>query len=290
MEGLPKVLVNALETLCGENNLLSWNISSHGNSTNISIKFVESSHFGSDITPGHSYRSTGLRGKSPGQLRRDRDTYYANREENNSISMPFYHPVRSTPINVGETHVSQPLYSPVEQSVNSNTPMATYEGHDQSTIEEASINNSTDCNALNTFDVLLNNVDSLSDIDNSNDNAEVLEETRCSDVMSSQIEPELYFSKVITDYRSSVEYITYRGLTHTGDIVSYEPRNPNQERNLHVLEAKKYYTDPHFSNLRSIIDKFPDKSKSSEWKKGVTILCEKYARFIQDRPSDGSYA
>ncbi len=35
--------------------------------------------------------------------------------------------------------------------------------------------------------------------------------------------PNVYFSKVNVDFRQAVEYVTFRGFTHSGNIVIFEP-------------------------------------------------------------------
>ncbi len=64
MDILPKVLVKALEQLCEEDILSSWNIGSYNNMTAVSIKFMKPGHVGSPPV-------TGMRRKSQSHMIRD---------------------------------------------------------------------------------------------------------------------------------------------------------------------------------------------------------------------------
>ncbi len=101
---------------------------------------------------------------------------------------------------------------------------------------------------------------------------------------NSTINPRDYFSKVVADCRVQsgvVNYVTYIGMTHSGDIAYFESGNSDEERNFHVLKGN--HNDPQYnynrySDFKGRIHGFTDQHDSKDWKifEGVQNLCRKY--------------
>ncbi len=57
---------------------------------------------------------------------------------------------------------------------------------------------------------------------------------------TNNVDPTVYFSKIVADFRSVVVYPTWRGLTWNGEIVNFEYKR--HEKRLYMLHGYHYDT------------------------------------------------
>lgn len=281
MDKLPKVLVNVLGNLLDEHQLLSWNINSTGNSINVSIKLVGSSHDSTSMyTP-----QTGLRGKSPGQIRRDfrRKSHYRNNDSN--VKMDFNEQCNN---NRERPFIAEPFYTPVNQA---DTPDS-YLGHSTPFVDtpQYTADHSTYPDEqsqrpnLDQLDPILKTVDPDSDTESCESETSGSEPEQDNSYIPEKIDPSIYFSKVVVDYRHNMDFITYRGLTHSGSIFSFESGNKNEEKNLCVIKLGVVAPCQKYKDMYQTIESFPDKMFAKDWENGIQKLCVKTERFLADHP------
>lgn len=282
MEKLPKAFLSALDNLCDENQLYSWNIHSKGNVINVNIRFLQ--HGQCTSTP-NSTNYPGIRRKSPGQLKRD-----INRSKDFSMfrsDIPKLNTENSDHFdsNFSFLKVSQPFYTH-EQSHNEHSSMTGHDhgnvGHERdTTCTEANVNNQQS-DGLQDFDENLRNSEHDFDVYHSDSASSGKESDHSDEQVDAFINPSDYFCKVVIDLRPSVEYATYRGLTPSGDIVSFESENKNHEKNLYILKPK---INNNYYETKAIICKLHDQKHLKHQSKGVQNRCVKYEQYLADHPN-----
>ncbi len=90
------------------------------------------------------------------------------------------------------------------------------------------------------------------------------------------------FSKITADFRAITEFTTLRGLTHSGEIVCYEPRN--RRRQFYVLYEYDLFDNynPFYGNALETVSRFDDISTVEYWKKDIEELCRKYDEYCKE--------
>ncbi len=85
-----------------------------------------------------------------------------------------------------------------------------------------------------------------------------------------------YFSKVNVDFRQSVRYVTFRGLTHSGNIVICKP--DLDENDLYIFNQKGIACNRHFD----LIQHFPGMRSSLLYVKEIQEMCYLYMSHLSE--------
>ncbi len=219
MDVLPKVLVKALEHVCEEDILSSCNIRSYNYLTAVSMRFMKPGHIGSPTV-------IGMRRKSQSHMRLDSERLktwnsstleqlagieHDNMEvcDKNDISIDIeLNSENSTArhVNADASHASPEL-----------TKTKTHVSNAQFTNDSDQEHCDSNSERMPTFQV-----DSVQ-----NSTQDKLTES------TNNVDPAVYFSKIVADFRSVVAYPTLRGLTWNGEIVNLEYKS--HEKSLYML-------------------------------------------------------
>ncbi len=90
------------------------------------------------------------------------------------------------------------------------------------------------------------------------------------------LNPDAYFSKVNIDFRQAVEYVTFRGLTHSGNIVIFKP--DLDENDFYIFNQNDIAYDRHFD----LIQHFPDMRSSLLYVKEIQEMCYLYKSHLSE--------
>ncbi len=291
MDKLPKVLVTTLTELCNEQDIISWNVGAKENIVSVNIRFAEHGHAMNmqGSRSGATYM-TGMRGKSPGQLRRDHMRFNSYRRE--ALSMmdlstgetenernddqvinqrqvyepQSFTPDSSTPINSSAIHA----HVDMEQS-----PAHEDEGRVQSSDQQ--VKTKTKAHGIQKYEVNISGdqgMDTLLSPDH-------LPGTHDADT----IDPSVHFCKVIADFRSITHFTTLRGLTKTGEIACYVP---NKKHKFYVLYEYDMYNqyNTEYGRAIEIMNRFDDQRQEDYWKNDIQELCKHWEMYTKEMNSD----
>ena len=276
MEKLPKVLVNSLAGLCEEQELISWNINANGYSVSVNIKFHEKG-YASDMhgSQYHDTPRTGLKAnKSPGQLRRDyfrSNTFKRNThlpKLDNSSESEENQLQNCDQVQVCE-HGETPLQGMLPINSQDIPAVSPDEEPDPGHVQPAIHENENKTKAHGPGKQNSDHDQEISDDQKSVDN---VQESRSAE----------QFSKITADFRAITEFTTLRGLTHSGEIVCYEPRN--RRRQFYVLYEYDLFDNynPFYGNALETVSRFDDISTVEYWKKDIEELCRKYDEYCKE--------
>ncbi len=277
MDILPKVLLSALENLCGDEILYNWNIGSYNNITSVTIKFVKPGHIGS--TP-----VTGMRRKSQSYLKRDRERL--NMWKLNQESSMFETSPKREQNDIETLHgfngKTQDIGIATDDPHSENSSMHGLEasGHASLEVTKTKTCDNSEVKSVQNITNVLQSHDSSDMQDTASvhkDSPHVQEQT--SESGENYIDPAKYFSKIVTDFRSVVVHPTVRGLTWSGEIVNYEYDRP--QKRLYVTHG---YSDMQgydwYMKHHNIISTFSDQRYSTDWAKTVQDFMIAYEKYI----------
>ena len=227
IEGLPKLLGIALTELSESQQLIQWNINSHGSVVSVSMKFA---------MPGHVVQSpmsnTVNKHKSPAQVTRDSNRSVTYNEETPVSTSGFYRSFTGSNMQ-HNLNAHAPNYSPVV------VPGSSGQGIDMD-IGNTNVKSASDYYSTNMKrpEIDSSNPDMSAQSSETNQN-----KNTCND-----------FQKVVVDTRHFLKHAVVRGLTKDKNIVCYEvnkgddclqvmDENTNGEQYLEMLQLINRFND-----------------------------------------------
>ena len=281
MEQLPKVLEAAIEELLCENKLVSWSITSNGNSVNVSMRFL-GSHATS--TPG-SACGLGLRKKSPSQVKRDSERYLNRCEprldsdllytanEYNEQSVELSHIPGGNIANESRLVTGEPVLC---KTVTDQTTMA-----DDPVTQERNVNKTKACGQADVqTEIKAKYSDEGSGSENDlSDDSDSLNVIVPAD-LESPFNPKNYFSKIVADFRGCVPYLTLRARTYENEIVLLETdREEGDHDGFYVLTESS--DESGYKENICVMNMFSDQIGGKSWNPEIQELCKRWEQYAK---------
>ena len=273
MDVLPKVLLNSLEMLCAEDILYNWNIGSHNNVTSVTIRFVKPGHIGSPPV-------TGMRKKSQSSLQRDSERQKSWKLTRNSS---MYDPVSECQQNVSQIFNNVRGNLPGINTMNDDPHSENSSASDMGGSSHASLELTTTKTCDNDegkSDHQISDPPQQSTSDTlTSDSPKDSAQAMGADPGQNYIDPARYFSKVVADFRSVVQFPTVRGLTWSGDIVNYE--YDSRQKRLYVTQAYQGGQEYHwYMRDYNIVSTFVDQRYAPDWSKTMQDFVKAYEQYL----------
>ena len=268
MDTLPKQLVRNLEDLC-EHELLQWTVQGSGNIVTVTMKFVQSSHNG--VLPEHeTYKY-----KSPAKIRRNHERLHSSKLFNSTAQTITHHEdnINSEVCKTeGETNDTESEPSETDISPHSGITSRVQQLIAKSLSDSHNGNGHTD---INTCDP-----ESASEADNnSNSKTDDNENEESTNIAQAcHIEPNMYFSKIIADFRTKIPYVTMRGLTWSGNVVWYSEKAPDCKFGILDRETD----EESYQESYNLIQMFCDQRFNTGWDEYVQKTVYAYHKYLTE--------
>ncbi len=294
MDKLPKILVTTLTELCTEQEIISWNIGAKGDIVNVNIRFAEHGHAMNmqGSSSGGTYM-TGMRGKSPGQIRRDQNRfniYRRNTMPKLDLSFNGMENETNEEQDISQRQVCEPKpFSPgTITSINSpaipvemeQSPDHEDQGHVQSSNHVTKTKTKTKAKA---------HVGQKHEVDSCDDQGmdtllspDQSTGSHSTHTCTDTIDPSTHFCKIIADYRSVTHFTTLRGLTKSGEIACYVPNK--KKHPFFVLYEYDMYEqyNPEYGRALEIMNRFDDQREEDYWKNDIQELCNHWMMYMKE--------